>query len=93
MKPTQKAVDSAKQAQSETPGLKFNGEEMPDPMPTKVVLTNIYGFLDEEGGNNFWSEGQEVSDPDEILILVERGAPITFESILASIETNETQGE
>lgn len=86
MKPTQKAVDSAKQSQIEMPNLKANGDPMPSPMPTKVVLTNIYGFLDDEGGNNFWSEGQEVTDPDEILILVERDAPIKFDSVIAFTE-------
>lgn len=50
--------------------------KLPDVMPEKVKVTSFYGFYGDDGSPNFWQEGQVVTDPDQILILFERGAPL-----------------
>jgi hypothetical protein len=57
----------------------LDGSPLPDPMPTRVTLTEPYGFYDDDGGMNMWSATQVVEDPDEILILMERKAPLAYE--------------
>lgn len=47
------------------------------PLPESVKLAAPYGFInDETGEHHYWQVGQEVTDPDEIKVLVERQAPL-----------------
>ena len=47
------------------------------PLPESVKLASPYGFInDETGEHRYWQAGQEVTDPDEIKLLVERQAPL-----------------
>lgn len=47
------------------------------PLPELVKLASPYGFInDETGEHRYWQAGQEVTDPDEIKLLVERQAPL-----------------
>jgi hypothetical protein len=64
---TAKAVEAARTATAQ-----------PDPatLPQTVTLASPYGFYDEDGAGNWWSAGYVVTDPDEILILIERDAPL-----------------
>jgi len=50
----------------------------PDPatLPQSVTLASPYGFYDDDGAGNWWAAGQVVTDPDEIMILIERDAPL-----------------
>lgn len=52
----------------------------PEILVEKVVLTELYGFWteDEPPALRMWQAGQEVTDPDEIELLVQRDAPITL---------------
>ncbi len=81
--PNTKPVATAAAAASATAQaelkLCLDGTPMPDPMPTSVTLTESYGFYDDEGGGNFWSATQVVTDPADVLILVERKAPISYQ--------------
>lgn len=63
-------ADAAKQG-----GTKLNGEPLPDFTVTKVVLQSPFGFYDDDGNLCFWQAGQEVTDPDDIEVLIERDAP------------------
>jgi hypothetical protein len=57
----------------------------PDPtpptptLPTKIRITAAeYGFWEGEGASKRyrgWKEGEDVTDPAEVALLVERGAP------------------
>lgn len=49
---------------------------MPDVNPESVTLASYYGFYDEEGNGRFWSEGQVVTDPADVELLLERDAPL-----------------
>jgi hypothetical protein len=64
-------AEASKQA-----GVKLNGDPLPDFVVVKVVLKSPFGFYDEDGSPCFWQAGQEVTDPDDIEVLVERDAPI-----------------
>lgn len=44
--------------------------------PAKLVLTAPYGFIDDDGQHRYWHAGTEVTDADEIAVLVERKAPV-----------------
>jgi hypothetical protein len=47
------------------------------PLPESVKLASPYGFVDDETGERrYWQSGQEVTDPDDIKLLVERQAPL-----------------
>jgi hypothetical protein len=47
------------------------------PLPESVKLASPYGFInDETGEHRYWQAGQEVTDPDDIKLLVERQAPL-----------------
>jgi hypothetical protein len=47
------------------------------PLPESVKLASPYGFINEETGEHrYWQSGQEVTDPDDIKLLVERQAPL-----------------
>ena len=41
-----------------------------------VTLESHYAFADDEGNVHAWHEGQVVTDPDHIAILVKRKAPL-----------------
>lgn len=47
--------------------------------PTKVTLAAPYGFYEDDGALRSWAQGQQVEDPDEIALLIERGAIFTSE--------------
>ncbi|MFN3886133.1 MAG: hypothetical protein ACK4MG_04170 [Aquabacterium sp.] len=53
-----------------------------EPIPTvdRVVLESQYGFWtdDEPPLLRMWHPGQEVTDPDEIELLISREAPVTI---------------
>lgn len=44
--------------------------------PGKLVLAAPYGFIDDDGERHYWHAGTEVANPDEIAVLIERGAPV-----------------
>lgn len=47
------------------------------PLPASVKLAAPYGFIDDETGEHrYWQAGQEVTNPEEIKVLVERQAPL-----------------
>lgn len=47
--------------------------------PTMVKLTHPHGFIEEETGRHrFWKAGDVVADPSEVMLLINRGAPIEF---------------
>ena len=56
--------------------IKLNGDPMPSQVPNSVTLASPYGFFDADGAPNMWQAGQVVADTDEILILLERDAPL-----------------
>ena len=46
-------------------------------LPESVRLASPYGFIDDETGEHrYWQVGQEVTNPEEIKVLVERQAPL-----------------
>jgi len=45
-------------------------------MPARVILTAPHGFIDENNRHRYWNAGEIVSDPHEVALLMERGAPI-----------------
>jgi len=47
------------------------------PAPTKIQLTCPFGFYDENNLLRMWQAGQEVTDPDEIALLLGLGAEHT----------------
>ena len=44
-------------------------------LPAKLVLTSPYGFIDENGQHRYWHAGTEVTDADDIALLIARQAP------------------
>lgn len=44
--------------------------------PAKVRLTSLHGFIDEDDRHRTWQEGDVVSDPSEVKLLTDRGAPV-----------------
>lgn len=59
----------------------LSGEQPSGPVPVvdRVVLESPYGFWtdDEPPALRMWHTGQEVTDPDEIEVLISREAPVT----------------
>lgn len=45
-------------------------------IPYKLVLTSPYGFIDENEQHRYWHAGTEVTDADDIALLIERQAPV-----------------
>lgn len=35
-------------------------------LPSKIKMTMMWGYVDDEGVNRLWQTGQEVDDPDDI---------------------------
>lgn len=71
---TPKAVaqaEAAKQANT-----KLNGDALPSVAITRVVLLSPYAFYDDDDQLVSFSVGQEVTDPDDIEVLIARDAPI-----------------
>ena len=53
------------------------GNAKATPMLASVKLAAPYGFIDDETGEHrYWQAGQEVTNPEEIKVLVERQAPL-----------------
>ena len=69
------ATAAAKAQAVANASVKMNGDPMPAILPSSVTLSEPYGFYDDDGVMNMWQVGQVVTDPDEILILIERSAP------------------
>lgn len=44
--------------------------------PASIELVTPYGFYDDNDTLKMWQPGQVVSDPDEVKLLVDRGAEI-----------------
>ena len=42
-------------------------------LPQSLTLFAMFGYLDDEGQQKFWSAGQVVTDPDEMRDLIARG--------------------
>lgn len=49
-------------------------EDEVDELPTKVTLAAPYAYYDDENVLHSWGQGRVVEDPDEIALLVARGA-------------------
>ena len=49
-------------------------------LPASVTLDAPYGFIDDEGVNRYWNAGQVVTNSDDVALLVERLAPISYEA-------------
>ena len=45
------------------------------PIPAVVEMASAFGFYDDAGAGHFWNEGQIVTDPDDIALLVAQNAP------------------
>lgn len=45
-------------------------------MPTRIILTAPHGFIDENDRHRYWNAGEVVSEPHEVALLIERGAPV-----------------
>jgi hypothetical protein len=45
-------------------------------MPAKLKMLSLYGFFDDNKRYRSWHEGDVITDPSEIQLLVERKAPI-----------------
>ena len=46
-------------------------------LPTSITLSAPHGFIDDETGEHrYWQAGMEVTDPDEIKLLIDRQAPL-----------------
>lgn len=43
-------------------------------MPEQIRLLAPHGFIDEDGKNRHWQQGQVVFEPDDVALLIERGA-------------------
>ena len=41
-----------------------------------VRLESAHGFIDEAGAHRFWKPGIDITDPADIAVLIERGAPL-----------------
>jgi hypothetical protein len=71
---TPKAVKQAAQAQAA--GVKLNGDPLPQTTIALVKLMSPYAFYDDDGVMCSWATGQEVTDVEDIAVLVERSAPV-----------------
>ncbi len=49
-------------------------KEPPPPLPKRIKLVTPYGFYDDAEQLRMWQAGLETDDPDEIELLVTRGA-------------------
>ena len=45
-------------------------------VPQSVTLSAPHGFIDDEGNHRYWQQGQVVTDPEEVALLIEREASI-----------------
>ncbi|MBU3625726.1 hypothetical protein ICN48_05690 [Polynucleobacter sp. JS-Safj-400b-B2] len=46
-------------------------------LPTSITLSAPHGFIDEDTGEHrYWHAGMEVTDPEEIKLLIDRQAPL-----------------
>ena len=49
-------------------------------LPESVILTSVYGFIDEAEQAYHWIEGQIETDAAKIKMLIERQAPVQVKS-------------
>jgi hypothetical protein len=45
-------------------------------VPESITLSAPHGFIDDEGNHRYWQQGQVVTDPEEVALLIEREASI-----------------
>lgn len=50
------------------------GEEPKAPLPEKIKITHLHGFIDDNGRHRQWHGNDIVSEPNEIAMLIGRGA-------------------
>lgn len=50
---------------------------VPAGTPEEIVLTQPYGFIDEHGANRSWPPGVKIQNPQDIALLIARGAAHT----------------
>ena len=53
-------------------------QDPPPPLPKRIKLVTPYGFYDDADQLRIWQAGHETDDPDEIELLVSRGAEFEF---------------
>lgn len=53
-------------------------QDPPPPLPKRIKLVTPYGFYDDANQLRIWQAGHETDDPDEIELLVTRGAEFEF---------------
>lgn len=53
-------------------------QDPPPPLPKRIKLVTPYGFYDDADQLRIWQAGHETDDPDEIELLVTRGAEFEF---------------
>jgi hypothetical protein len=51
------------------------GQVVPPPIPAVVEMASAFGFYDDQSVGHFWAEGQIVTDPTDIALLVAQNAP------------------
>lgn len=44
-------------------------------VPEAIRLHYPHGFIAEDGSRHFWGAGQVVREPDQVALLISRGAP------------------
>lgn len=54
-------------------------EDSPKTKPAMVRLTHPHGFVEDDTGRlRYWKAGDVIKDPNEIDLLIERGAHVEF---------------
>jgi len=57
---------------------------VPGGTPQEIVLTQPYGFIDEHGANRSWPAGMTIQNPQDIALLIARGAAHTVTVLAAT---------
>jgi len=70
----QLAVYKAKAKQATQPASVAAPPPVPGGTPQEIVLTQPYGFIDEHGANRSWPAGMKIQNPQDIALLIARGA-------------------
>ena len=56
------------------PTVDITEEDLPDSPPAELVLAIPHAFYDEGENLRSWSAGQSITDPEEMMLLIGRGA-------------------
>jgi hypothetical protein len=43
-------------------------------LPERIKIIDPHGFIDDEGTHRYWHAGVQVEDPEQIALLIARGA-------------------